>query len=80
MGPTRQREKGAVPAVSGSKEREGEGGVRLGQSWAAAADCAQEDWAAGKAGPPAVAALASFFFVFFSKSSFFPNELLSKNI
>ena len=30
VGPTRQREKVAVPAVSGSNEREGEGGVRLG--------------------------------------------------
>ena len=49
--------------------------MRLRQSWAAAADCAQEDWAAGKgrrdwAELPTAALAEAFSFFFFL--SFFP--------
>ena len=59
--------------------------MRLRQSWAAAADCAQEDWAAGKGRrdwaelPTAALAEAfSFFFLFVFLSYFIFQSLFQK--
>ena len=70
MGPVRQREKGWGLLASQRKKRE-EGDQRgWADSWAEAGGKGKQAEGGGLAGPPAAAALASFFPFYFSKAFF----------